>query len=342
MNADFERRLKSEMDQVQVRLRPEHLLREAHRAHRRRRIITRSAAAVATAAALVAFVALRQHAAPFSSDTKRPSPVTSASGGQPADPRTTAYVVSHLAKALATTKEMLAAKTVIPAGTAYSLSGGTPGTWDSWIHGDYVRFSHLDASGNPIEDAGVTALTQGSGPNEVLVNYPLRQVIRFTKGSQQQGTDFDASTGCGVLNGMLYQLDFPVPDPGSSNSGHSLLTILPNLWGDANAANQQAAPHTLTCSAITITTHEDFDGTAAYKIVYHSSGFGAPPSLDASQTMWVDESTFLPIGAQMQEHGKVQETSFYTWLPPTSANLALLNVPIPAGFKHVTSSLQIP
>jgi hypothetical protein len=339
MNADFERRLKSAMDQVQVRPRPEHLLREAHRAHRRRLLITRSAAAIATAAAVVAFVALRQNAT-HSGSVTQPGPQTSAPGGQPADPRTTAYVISHLARALATTQEMLAAKTVIPAGA--SLPGGSPGTWDSWMHGDFVRFSHLDASGNPIEDAGVTALTQGSGPNEVLVNYPSRQVIRFTKGNQQQGTDFDASVGCSALNGMLYELDFPVPDPGSSNSGHSLLTFLPLLWGDAKAANQQAAPVRLTCSAITITTHEEFDGTAAYKIVFRPHGFGAAPSLDASQTMWVDESTFLPIGAQIQEHGTVQETTSYTWLRPTSANLALLNVPIPAGFTHVTSSLQIP
>jgi hypothetical protein len=339
MNADFEGRLKSAMDQVQVRLRAEHLLREAHRAHRRRLLITRSAAAIATAAVLVAFVALH-HAAPFGSGTQRPSPLTSAPGGQPADPRTTAYVVSHLASALATTKEMLAAKTVIPAGASSFAS--SPGTWDSWIHGDFVRFSHLDASGNPIEDAGVTALAQGSGPNEVLVEYPSRQVIRFTKSNQQQRTDFDASVGCGALDGLLYQLNFLVPDPGSSNSGHSLLTFLPLLWGDAKAANQQAAPHRLTCRAITITTHEEFHGAAAYKIVFHSPGPGGAPSLDASQTMWVDESTFLPIGAQMQEHGKVQETSSYTWLPPTSANLALLNVPIPAGFTHVTSSFRIP
>jgi hypothetical protein len=92
----------------------------------------------------------------------------------------------------------------------------------------------------------------------------------------------------------------------------------------------------LTCGKISITWHQRLAGTEAVKMVIDVGG--AASSVRTSGTLWVSESTFLPIEAIFTSVIAGRETSLtvqYAWLPPTNANLALLDVPIPAGFKIV-------
>jgi hypothetical protein len=49
----------------------------------------------------------------------------------------------------------------------------------------------------------------------------------------------------------------------------------------------------------------------------------------------VDPATYLPVRWDV---GGSQTD--YLWLPPTPANLALLNEPIPAGFRQVPPTQQ--
>jgi hypothetical protein len=47
---------------------------------------------------------------------------------------------------------------------------------------------------------------------------------------------------------------------------------------------------------------------------------------------WVSSTTYLPVRSETQDNtGKWTNDVDYTWLPPTSANEALLTVTIPAG-----------
>lgn len=48
-------------------------------------------------------------------------------------------------------------------------------------------------------------------------------------------------------------------------------------------------------------------------------------------TVWVDPAAYLPVRLDL---GQIIQTNFQ-WLPPTPANLALVNVPVPAGFRQV-------
>jgi hypothetical protein len=66
----------------------------------------------------------------------------------------------------------------------------------------------------------------------------------------------------------------------------------------------------------------------------------APESLRKLITdLWVDASTFLPV-RQTTENGTgiVTQTSTYTFLPRTAANLANLKLVVPPGFTHQTGS----
>lgn len=50
--------------------------------------------------------------------------------------------------------------------------------------------------------------------------------------------------------------------------------------------------------------------------------------------LWVSEANYLPLRVRDQNPVNDQ-TDEYTWLPPTPENLALLEPPIPTGFKEV-------
>jgi uncharacterized membrane protein len=51
-------------------------------------------------------------------------------------------------------------------------------------------------------------------------------------------------------------------------------------------------------------------------------------------TLWVSPSTYLPVRVMLSLR-KVQVQTDFSWLAPTPANLAQLNVAVPAGFRQV-------
>jgi len=51
-------------------------------------------------------------------------------------------------------------------------------------------------------------------------------------------------------------------------------------------------------------------------------------------TYWVNATTYLPFRFTATSSGPAFQMRL-RWLPPTTANLARLNVPIPAGFTQV-------
>ncbi|HUN32313.1 MAG TPA: hypothetical protein VMU95_09835 [Trebonia sp.] len=110
--------------------------------------------------------------------------------------------------------------------------------------------------------------------------------------------------------------------------------------GNINFASApDAARGLLDCSGLTVTRGQTIDGMSAIKI---ASKHG--------ETLWINATTYLPIELvvvnqakpyppdgyhQAPAHGYVFQ---YSWLPPTSANLAYLGVPIPAGFTRTQSA----
>ncbi|HXL90221.1 MAG TPA: hypothetical protein VN969_14840 [Streptosporangiaceae bacterium] len=101
-------------------------------------------------------------------------------------------------------------------------------------------------------------------------------------------------------------------------------------YGDLAAALRTA----LRCGQYTLAGTQRVDGveTVELKLV---------PSADSPvrQTFWVNSSSYLPVrsvAANYSMPGSVWEyQTDYRWLQPTSANVAEVNVAIPAGFTQV-------
>lgn len=97
-----------------------------------------------------------------------------------------------------------------------------------------------------------------------------------------------------------------------------------------------AARKLLACPGITVTRGQRIEGMDAIRLSGKRLG----------ETLWVNATTYLPIEAVITyapgnmppagyNNAKSPEQVFqYTWLPPTPANLAYMNVPIPAGFTQ--------
>jgi hypothetical protein len=76
----------------------------------------------------------------------------------------------------------------------------------------------------------------------------------------------------------------------------------------------------LACGAFSVAGHQDVDGVNAIKIAGPVPGF----------TLWVNPATYLPVQLTV---GSVSAS--FEWLAPTAANLGLLHLTVPAGFRQV-------
>jgi hypothetical protein len=90
----------------------------------------------------------------------------------------------------------------------------------------------------------------------------------------------------------------------------------------------------LKCGAYTVTSHPSDHGTPVLTIV------NTPKDIEYQYGvrihMLVDATTYLPIAYwQVGRHGSYDVV---TWLPPTSARLAQLALPVPAGFSSCQHS----
>jgi hypothetical protein len=77
----------------------------------------------------------------------------------------------------------------------------------------------------------------------------------------------------------------------------------------------------LACGAYTVAGSQELGGVDALKITGGSGQI----------TLWVNPVTYLPM---QLEQGGVAQVNFQ-WLAPTRANLAMLNMPVPASFHQV-------
>jgi len=81
----------------------------------------------------------------------------------------------------------------------------------------------------------------------------------------------------------------------------------------------------LSVHVFRVAGHQVIDGTNAIKLVTASG----------SATMWVNPATYLPVRYDVDG-----SQTDYRWLTPTAAHLALLDLPIPAGFTQVPPAQQ--
>jgi hypothetical protein len=216
----------------------------------------------------------------------------------PVATRTTAYVLSHLAQAL----DAMPADTVV-ATQQTAVRAGDP--MDMWADGgNQSRLETLTPAGQPVIDNGISFTGSGAQVTRTItnVNYQNRTWWRA------------------------------VDHPAGANSAPATVWTCGNAETDTINGN----PHAMAAQLHTLESCGDL------KII-GSGPDGGVPAVELSGdftggdtvTYWVNATTYLPFRfTSTFRSGHVFQENLQ-WLPPTAANLATLNVPVPAGFTQV-------
>jgi hypothetical protein len=316
VSTDIEQRLKSQMDQVQVRLRPE-LAREAHRSFRRHRVVRRSAAVAGTAVIVAAAtVAATVGAVPFSSGhgIKRPTPVQ-----HPKESRTPP----------ASELPPLAGDSLTPAQAArdifwmrHVITAHDPANTvvdSQWNYGGQARELTYYPDGRPWDDSEVTTFTKPRpGSTDVVVNYDNHTWSRSTDYTSRSG-----GTASTPPAAQVCQMG-PIA---------------------ANLTDPAAIRAELNCPGYVVTHNQRVNGIDAIEIQRN-------PGKDGAVALWVNAKTYLPLKATVYHSPNDEPPAAYNnaksplelwqygFLPPTKDNLAILNIPIPPGFKGSSTVSQ--
>ena len=300
MSTDFERELRAEMEQVPIRPRPD-VVRVAFRRSRARRRAVRAALAVGTA------VATGIAALVLSSMSSTP------------EAETTGYVVSQMTSALtAASNDILVYRSDATVLRTHRIDRTT-----IWSYGNRTVTRGYYPDGQAyLSGLSYVHTSKGTEPASVTVDYGQREVqeiVPFTDPMPGSAPSWAGSAKGICARTQWGGLQFAMPWDGETSS--QLASVMRGL---------------LTCAKISVTWHQRLDGAEAIEMFVE---LGSPASpVRTSSILWVSESTFLPI-EQVYTSGTAGSAPLlsvhYTWLPPTKANLRLLDVPIPAGFKII-------
>jgi hypothetical protein len=211
----------------------------------------------------------------------------------------TAYVVSHVARAL----DAMPANTVVVMQRTTVPASETFDSWDNSTGVGPDRQEIFTRAGLPISDTGMSFSGRAT------------QLTRTTVSVDYQNKTW--------WRAVSYY--------GNGSSG------LPTVWTCSNAENediiwnpQEMAAQLrteLSCGELNVVGSGTADGVPAVELSRDSGG--------GAVTYWVNATTFLLFRYTATRSGYPAQQVNLQWLPPTAANLAELNVPIPAGFTQV-------
>ncbi|HLX47330.1 MAG TPA: hypothetical protein VKS82_03250 [Streptosporangiaceae bacterium] len=224
-----------------------------------------------------------------------------------------AYVVKRVDHALSAAEPGEIAQMTVTTTLGPVIGGKPAGTRsENWSFGGQWRSVMYSPAGHPAYDEG-----SGTALPYNLVSYLTRTWAR------QRGLGHPAEA---------------VPGP---RSCRSVITALPQLF-QLGLLGAGFAPRSLpvtvagalraavSCKSLTVAGRQRVDGIAAIKLT-------SPPNASISETIWVSPGTYLPVRVVVRAAPgqPVVLTAEISWLPPTAQNLAMLTVPIPAGFRQV-------
>jgi len=298
MSTELEERLRADMERATRDVRvPPGLALKACRHYHKRAITTRAVAAAGTAAVLTAgALSVAEVTGAFG----RP-----AAGAQV---RTTAYVISRVEHALSAPDlaNMVGyTRTVYRAGvTPRPVPGGV----------------------NSLADPA--AISPQSAGYEVLWAYHRSTRLSFFTASGQPvfgeritvGKGSLATTAVTYASHTWWRAQSARPAAAGSASQGCLPGGQIRLNGSANAWPDFIHSQ-LACGAYSVAGKQLIGGVEALKITGGSGQI----------TLWVNPATYLPM--RLDQGGLIQVS--FQWLPATRANLAMLNMPVPASFHQV-------
>jgi hypothetical protein len=214
--------------------------------------------------------------------------------------QTTAYVVRHVTQAL----DAMPAGTIMFDRMTFGPSGNGPGFYarDVWATRGRSRNETFTQAGQPIQDDGISLTPTAS--KRVLVDYQNKTWWRSV-----------GPKPVGHLTGPMPPIKWTCSTPPGVIVG--------------NAADMAAQVRTgVSCGELKVGGTGTVDGAPAVKLAGNWGG--------GAVTDWVNATTYLPVRMTLTwGPGRVNQIDFQ-WLPPTAANLAKLNLPVPpAGFTQV-------
>ena len=218
--------------------------------------------------------------------------------------QTTAYVVSHITQAL----DAMPAGTIQFDRTSFVPPGKGPGFYarDAWATRGRFRFETFTQAGQLIQDYGSSKTPTAA--KSVVVDYQNKTWWR-TVGA----------------NPVVAHLVGPVP-PVKWTCSFAQPGII--IGTPTDMADQVRTA--VSCGELKADGTGTVNGVTAVKLA-GNWGSGAV-------TYWVNATTYLPVRMAMTVGSGVVMQDDFQWLPPTAANLAELNLPVPpAGFTQVKS-----
>jgi len=232
--------------------------------------------------------------------------VTGAFGSAPASPnaRLTAYVVSHVRSALAPARvdDMVGSvRTTYPPGTTL---GPVPGGLSGMGGASRWRVGY-----------DVVWADQGTGTSKFAGYTSGGQLVFDAKLTRANG----AATETAVIYGNSTWWTATVPMPATPPWVGCIRGDAVYLKPGPDGGWPGFIRSQLACGAYTVGGHQVIGGVDTIKLT------GGPWS-----TLWVDPASYLPVQVNI---GPQHMT--FQWLPATPANLAHLNVSVPAGFQQV-------
>jgi hypothetical protein len=349
MSTPIEPELKSQLDRVQVQLRPG-LAREAHQAYRRHRVRRRSIAAASTVIAVaVAITLVATGTVPFgvafglgkvgpgpTSPNLPPGGGIPPAGLHPAPPadglsaRQAAgdIVWMHSTLAASPASDDAVSNTFID-GSVFLAGAGrlTEGSLDFNLPGlsalGSYRYRDIDYApgGKPTEDVAFSSVPDAGGYARTIT------AVLDQDGTWAQDVAWSSVTA-------------------KAGHGSNACTQVPGLVlaPPGVPADPAAARALLSCPVLTITRGAVIDGIGAIKLTDPNHG----------GTLWINAVTYLPIESVLpysnpglltgpatsipQSSGKETGTitTLYGYLAPAPSNLAYLSARVPAGFRGST------
>jgi hypothetical protein len=210
--------------------------------------------------------------------------------------KTTAYVVGHVTRAL----DAMPGNTVV---LIQWTQAGTRDLTDMWTNGEGgLRQETLTPAGQPVSEIGISVSHSGV--------HMTRKAVFVYYGNK-------------TWSSSVHYFANVKPRPATVWTCSNAETV--NIT--RNPGEMAGLLHTeLSCGELKVAGNGTAGGVPAVELSGDSHG--------AAVTYWVNATTYLPYRFTWTFGGQSLQENLQ-WLPPTAANLAKVNVPIPAGFTHV-------
>jgi hypothetical protein len=242
-----------------------------------------------------------------------------------------------------------AAAAVAVAGAVIVSNGTTGASRDSGTYTTAYVVKHVESALDAVNEIAYVHLTSpGVSPMELWVyDGPRGQAYRaeyfslfggqlfLEVGMTATPANYETWINVDPIDKTWSKQSYQGPEPRQTGCGSRFSQPTPLVTFPELAAGLR---EDLACGALSSEGLQQVDGVNAVKLVSVQRSRLGPTLGTITTIIWVDPATYLPVRLTTQWTRpivSVPDRADFRWLPPTSANLALLTVRIPPGFTQV-------